>query len=133
MIIRANILNRVKIIQELIKNPDENYNEIKDDIEYLLICFNLSYVNVKINKNYKETINLLNDILKTLKNNNNKKLKDIFYLLFALRDSINFCTYDFKNQIGGLNFKMIKKCNFIDYGKGLYEASIDFGVDLNLD
>lgn len=133
MILRANILHRVKIIQEFIKNPDENYNEIKDDIEYLLICFSLSYVDVKINKNYEKTINLLTDILKTLKNTDNEKLKNIFYLLFALRDSINFCTYEFKKEIGGLSLEMIKEGNFIEYGKGLYEASIELGAELNLD
>lgn len=133
MILRANILHRVKIIQELIKKPDENYNELKNDIEYLLICFSLSYIDVKINKNYKETINLLTDILKTLKNTDNEKLKNIFYLLFALRDSINFCTYEFKKEIGGLDLKMLKEIDFTEYGKGLYNVSIELGADLNLD
>lgn len=116
--LEINIAEVFKHLKYLNNNINKlNYDVVFDNINNLCYLFYMG-VKIKDNENYREFLNLLNDLIPKLGTRKHKpEYENIYYLVLALKDCLEFNIDDFTDLVGGIMFDYLKTMDFIEVGK----------------
>lgn len=116
--LEINIANTFKHLNFLNNNINNlEYDVVFDNINNLCYLFYMG-VKIKDTEVYREFLNLLNDLIPKLGTRKHKpEYENIYYLVLALKDCLEFGQDDIIDLVGGIMFDYLKTMDFIQVGK----------------